>query len=150
MLLVRLGCPRRRRSLSTKLARCSGKLPAAASASECLSWAMEDDNNGHGLPFPTWSTWHLVCCWDMAVRLTTHPFPDTNSSQRRHVEMLSQHPPKVSTICSYNPCLPESRSICMFPSRWVEMGTMHGEVYIGGLPCVTNAHLYHFVAFLCI
>jgi hypothetical protein len=27
----------------------------------------------------------------------------------------------------------------------VEM--MHGEAYIGGLPCVTNEHVYYFVEF---
>jgi hypothetical protein len=48
-------------------------------------------------------------------------------------------------MCSYSPWLPELRSIFMFPSGRVEM--MHGKADKGGPPCVTNEHVYYFVAY---
>jgi hypothetical protein len=98
--------------------------------------AREDDNNGRGDPCHTWSAWDLVLDWAMAGRLATPPIHCTNSSLRRQVDMLFHHPPQVRTVSSYSPWLPESRSICMFPSGRVEM--MHGKAYRGGFPCVTN------------
>jgi hypothetical protein len=98
--------------------------------------AREDNNNGCGFPSHTWSAWDLLRHWAMAGRPATPPIHCTNSSLRRHVDMLFQHPPQVRTVCSYSPWLPESRSICMFPSGRVEM--MHGKAYRGRFPCVTN------------
>jgi hypothetical protein len=82
----------------------------------------------------------------MDGRSMTPPLHAANSSQQRHVDILS-HPPQVRTICSYSSWLPELRSICMFHSVWVEM--MHGKDYIGGVPCGPNKRVYYFVAFCC-
>jgi hypothetical protein len=112
---------------------------ANAHCCECYwtaPWAREDDNNGRGFPSHTWSTWDLVRDWAMAERPATPPIHCTNSSLQRHIDMLFQHPPLVWTVCSYSPWLPESRSICMFPSGRVEM--MHAKAYRGRFPCVTN------------
>jgi hypothetical protein len=83
-------------------------------------WAREDDNNGRGFPSYTWYAWDLVRDWAMAGRPATPRIHRTNSSLRRHVDMLFQHPPQVRTVCSYSPWLNESQSISILLEelRW--------------------------------
>jgi hypothetical protein len=136
------------RSLSPKPTRSSGKCPTAASASERLPGLRMTATVAVASP-P-----HLFCL--ASCSMLGHGWDAGDSSSPCH--KLSLRPqstcypsiiPQVRTNRSYNPWRPESRSTCMFPSLWVEMDTMHGEVHRGGLPCVTNKHIYYFVAFLC-
>jgi hypothetical protein len=102
--------------------------------------AREDDNNGRGFPSHTWSAWDLVRDWAMAGRPVTPPIHCTSWSLQSHVDMLFQHPPQVRTVCSYSPWLPESQSICMFPSWRVEM--MHGKAYRGSFPVSQTSGIF--------
>jgi hypothetical protein len=105
------------RSLSLKPTRCLGKCAAAASANERLP-GLRRTTTVAWLPLPTLSAWHLVSCLMLG-----YVWDSDDSSPPCHklitvapVDMLSQHPSQVRTICSYSPWLPESRSTCMFSS----------------------------------